>query len=834
MPQIKNVSPPKKTTLPRSISNSGIPAALRIHTPSDGLYKIISWDLGTGYTSIHTADIEVKSEEFINSKSIVPKHFHRYPQNPNHRPEHTTEVPTVCAHIPGEIDESKAQHRYEVDYIDGETGAVVIDTMKEALYFRSEAMQQNKALKDFALEIPYLVSRYKDTQLAAHPEIWMLADYILWLAQLVRLAVIEEGFQGNLIWICTIPSNWNKHNIKLYTLALDASPLLAGKYILQSEIESAIAGLVHQPLKQLTMKDSSVFFGLDVGKGTSDFSAFRQIRSDPVQVEEIMPPAALFAGSSTVLRLWELHIHELCSEETKEDPHRFKSELKACKKAFTERMHGYTGLSGEETDKIYYICGQDIKITTNQMKSWFDEWMRLTREFLIKQFEKYCTQLNRPPPLKFFLMGGSSNAIVLQKCIRDLLRTPSFRNTELVLLGDFNSATLVAYGATIRAVTSVMSVRKSHYWLGFARKELYNRKKHTDVLDADIVNEDILDENGKMKMKKQVKTIQWWDQPGESCTIDGSIDQMPFIKMLEYFDEEGPAIGQPTDYTVPISVLICSSLGESEVMDNDRDDIANGGAGKRGWSYQSIRPKIEELDFEIDFSPSIPNPLLIASDLVSVGGVYEVNWTIFADYSDDLQMNSRRAHRILFTDLVGVIQQSYDVGNDETGKYVRQNSQDEEAIPKRLERNKTDNDGSGVVQLNATNETKDKRQKTKRPSSQAINSNNELSARLQEVKDTTMKDTPASASLESEDQPSRFQSLEEQPKESQSTEKPDLDGSTEEESISINPEVLLKSISDSNTTIPKPVLEDHADEDEYNDAMTEYIDQLRREELTRL
>lgn len=76
-----------------------------------------------------------------------------------------------------------------------------------------------------------------------------------------------------------------------------------------------------------------------------------------------------------------------------------------------------------------------------------------------------------------------------------------------------NSATIVAYGAVIRAVTSVMSIRKSHYWIGLARKEYYDKKKHANLPQADIVNDYIMNENGKMKKEKQVKTIQWWAQP---------------------------------------------------------------------------------------------------------------------------------------------------------------------------------------------------------------------------------------------------------------------------------------------------------------------------------
>lgn len=137
------------------------------------------------------------------------------------------------------------------------------------MYSGPEAGKQNETLKALALKIPYLEAGYKHTKLETHPEIWILADYIHGLAERVTLSIVEEGFERDLIWVCTIPSNWNKASHKSYTLALDASPFLVGRYILQSEIESAIAGLTYQSPKQSRLEDDDVFFAFDIGKGTS-------------------------------------------------------------------------------------------------------------------------------------------------------------------------------------------------------------------------------------------------------------------------------------------------------------------------------------------------------------------------------------------------------------------------------------------------------------------------------------------------------------------------------------------------------------------------------------
>lgn len=269
MAPINNTPQLNKTAHQSSNPKGRIPAALRHLTPSDGLYQIVSLDLGTGYTSIHTAELQVTSERFTNLKSLNPKYFHRYRGNFEPRPESITEAPTKCAHIPGETDESEAQHGMEVDSAGGETGAVIVDTMKEVLYSGPEASKQKETLRALALKIPYLEARYKHTKLETHPEIWILADYIHGLAEQVTLSIVEEGFERDLIWVCTIPSNWNHASHKLYTLALDASPFLVGRYILQSEIESAIAGLTYKCPKQSRLDNGDVFFAFDIGKGTS-------------------------------------------------------------------------------------------------------------------------------------------------------------------------------------------------------------------------------------------------------------------------------------------------------------------------------------------------------------------------------------------------------------------------------------------------------------------------------------------------------------------------------------------------------------------------------------
>ncbi|KAK6591460.1 hypothetical protein H4I95_12190 [Botrytis cinerea] len=714
-----------------------IPAALRNYFPSDGIYKVLACDFGTGNTCINHGNIQ--------------------------RPELTTEVPTVCAHIPGETDESKAQHGYEVDPVGDETGAVVIDRIKEALYSGPEAEDKKEALRNFALKIPYLTTRYGDTALAANPEIWMLADYILWLAQLVTSNIVKDDLNGDPIWVFTVPSNWNKGSITLYTSALDASPVLIGRYLLQSEIESSIAGLIHQSPEQSGMMDGDVFFTFDVGKGTSDFSICRQMSSDPTQVEEIMPPAALFAGSRTVLQLWESHIRNQCKKESN-DLDYFESELAILKESFVRSMHAYIGQSGKEVDRAYRICGQKITVTRDQMKSWFDEWMHLTTTFLAEQ----------------------------------------------------------------------------------------------------------------------------WG----NCIVNGSIDQMPFIKMSEFFDEEGSVANQATDYKVPIMVFICPSMNSSQVMNNDEDDIANSGAGKRGWSYQSARPKTEEINFEIDFSPSIPNPLLIASELVPVNGFYNVNWTIFAETtgigidfwcavrsndqdlnnSNDIQTNMRMVYRVLHTDLVGVIQQSYAVddgdrgaerrrqrssinrneregkeketGNDNDERKVEQlNSENEELLPSLVAPRPTSkpialhntkaasmsnsNKRQGPEQLEEQPEKK--KAKSSTLSSQHTNARNEPLIQPQVAK-RLVRDTLAPTILVPEVQSPSSKSLQKQLEKSPS----EMFEDGEEESVLINPETMLKNISDLNETTGKPDREDFEDEDEYNAAMSEYIDQLQRDELTRL
>jgi hypothetical protein len=69
------------------------------------------------------------------------------------------------------------------------------------------------------------------------------------------------------------------------------------------------------------------------------------------------------------------------------------------------------------------------------MHSWFQMWMNLTESFLSQQFRNYRSRF-QSPPAKMFLMGGSSNAQVLQISVERLLREDAFFcDTELVPLG---------------------------------------------------------------------------------------------------------------------------------------------------------------------------------------------------------------------------------------------------------------------------------------------------------------------------------------------------------------------------------------------------------------
>ncbi|QSZ28610.1 hypothetical protein DSL72_003109 [Monilinia vaccinii-corymbosi] len=64
--QNTNALPSKKTGQSRLSSKGRIPAALRNYIPSDGLYKIVSCDLGSGYKSILIASDLVPVNGYYN------------------------------------------------------------------------------------------------------------------------------------------------------------------------------------------------------------------------------------------------------------------------------------------------------------------------------------------------------------------------------------------------------------------------------------------------------------------------------------------------------------------------------------------------------------------------------------------------------------------------------------------------------------------------------------------------------------------------------------------------------------------------------------------------
>lgn len=159
-------------------------------------------------------------------------------------------------------------------------------------------------------------------------------------------------------------------------------------------------------------------------------------------------------------------------------------------------------------------------------------------------------------------------------------------------------------------------------------------------------------------------------------------------------------------------------------MDNDSGDVAKGLAGKRGCSFQSTRPETERAKFKVDFSPNVPNPLLVERDLVpTIDRFYDISWTISAEttgigidlwcsvysngkrssHTKDDQMNSRMVSRVLFADLVGVIQKSYvldaesEVENEE-GELDGEDGEDADAESEGKKDGKASSRGNDVAQ----------------------------------------------------------------------------------------------------------------------------------------
>ncbi|ESZ94747.1 hypothetical protein SBOR_4859 [Sclerotinia borealis F-4128] len=146
----------------------------------------------------------------------------------------------------------------------------------------------------------------------------------------------------------------------------------------------------------------------------------------------------------------------------------------------------------------------------------------------------------------------------------------------------------------------------------------------------------------------------------------------------------------------------------------------NYGAGKRGWSYQSTRSKIKKTEFEIEFSPSILYPLLIASELASVNGFYNVNWTIF-DETTGIGIDFWCAFRPNDQDLNNA---------NDIQMNMRMNDEDNEAIPKGMRQKETDNDKREVEQLNSINKALFPGLVASRPTSTVVAINNTKAAAI--------------------------------------------------------------------------------------------------------
>ncbi|TGO22236.1 hypothetical protein BPAE_0177g00300 [Botrytis paeoniae] len=401
-----------------------VPTALLRLILCDGYYDLITCDLGTEFTS-----------------------------------EDTKKLPTLASHIPGNPDVSTAKYRYRVDPIGDGQNVVIIDRMKEGLYSGPEAKEQRKDLAAIERRIPYLKDRYTNTGMNDHPEIWLLADYILWLINLV----IPDGTNDTgkpPIWIFIIPSNWSKKSIKLYTIALNASPKLKDRYILQSEIASVLTGLINLSLEGLEMENGTVFC-------TFDFSISRQISKKPVQFERIMPPTALYGGGSDVENSFEKYIRDLWPVKS-ELPEKFERNLGIAKISFATWFKSW---DGEEELKTYSFGDRDITVTS-----------------------------------KFFFLGGASNSSILQKGIEEFLHVTGLQDLDIVALGTCNCTMIVSYRAILQALIPTNSFTKSYYWIGICKEELYRKCIHISPLDEDDIPAK-RNNTGESKYN-QAKTIQ--------------------------------------------------------------------------------------------------------------------------------------------------------------------------------------------------------------------------------------------------------------------------------------------------------------------------------------
>ena len=264
LPTMKRRQNPNQMLAPKG----KIPASLRSHITSDGLYKVVSMDFGTGFSSIVSTDIHTRDQRITNKAKLEIEHFWQYPGNSGARKQNLREVPTISAHIPGETDGSTALYGLQATSDACDRRYVRHQDLKESLYPRFHTAEQREASKTEVLKYPYIVDRFQSSLLKDYPEHWMTADNIHFYARIVTEHWEWKGYTKPLIWIFTVPSNLRAAEVASFTRILDASPNLYGRYKLESEVESALAALLKLYPKESYLELGDVFFVLDGGRGT--------------------------------------------------------------------------------------------------------------------------------------------------------------------------------------------------------------------------------------------------------------------------------------------------------------------------------------------------------------------------------------------------------------------------------------------------------------------------------------------------------------------------------------------------------------------------------------
>lgn len=340
--------------------------------------------------------------------------------------------------------------------------------------------------------------------------------------------VLLSGNPYDILWVLTVPAIWTDWAKALMRTAAFKAGMIEREFSsrLQLALEpecACVASQVDPKQKHLWKKGSSVLVA-DCGGGTLDITAHKVMSSNPLRLNELLPPEGGHLGSTVVDEHFLNFFKELVGEKRFEALHKQPGSILAITKEWEEKKKGYD--FEEEDDWAMLRVGDALMSLgiTQEFVDLVNAWNRahpdlpakkqgesnlglsskLMRSFFMPCIDAIVTRVRNAIDnhklvargLKYVVLaGGFANCRLLQDVIKEAFGGARFQ----ILIGN-QPDLLIVKGAAIFGTRphDVIEVRKSRYTFGVGCAVLYDERIPAH---AKRKGSKFTDDDGKVRIK---------------------------------------------------------------------------------------------------------------------------------------------------------------------------------------------------------------------------------------------------------------------------------------------------------------------------------------------